>query len=643
MATLDICRKKNIRRRNWISAVCLFLSGSMALPWISGYLIQCLECKFVGISEIRLGYIAAIRMLLENKEQRTLCFCGEACIVMVIVLFLTRLSHDKPTKTVKIAEGIEIPASVGEGQHGTSRFMTEEEKGRYFAHCYYQGTAKLPEQNYGLVLGMEKSKGKEDISCITEDIHSIIIGATRSGKTRGLILQSIWLRAYSGGSMVISDPKGELYLYSKEYLEEREYQVIDFDLRQAAKSKHYNYLDIVCQAVKEKDIPKAIDATWDIVSTLVGVPKGEPLWSNGEGAVIAAAILAVVLEAPPEYHNLANVYYFVAYMCREDLMGEMPINRYFEQLPDSHPAKAVFATALIAPDKMRGSFFGSALVTLRLFSNWNIADLTSCSDFDPKELGTKKTALFIIIPDEKTTLYGLVSLMVNQTYVQLVDLANSRGGRLDKTVDFFLDEFGNFPAIPSFGSMLSVGAGRGMRFSLVLQDYQQLEKNYEKDSENIKGNCQLTVYLKSPTYKTLEELSKRTGNYTIQVKNVSNSISETDKWLIPGKESYSDSASMASRALLTADEIGRIERPYSLVLYSGKYPAVFTTPDLSKYYANREMGLGDPKHNKEILIIRDNVRAKREVKEIQLWGIWNKMDELEMEEEESKGTTFFDL
>ena len=78
-----------------------------------------------------------------------------------------------------------------------------------------------------------------------------------------------------------------------------------------------------------------------------------------------------------------------------------------------------------------------------------------------------------------------------------------------------------------------------------------------------------------------------------------------------------------SRALLTPGEVGMIERPYSLVKHTGDYPAIMTCPDLSNYHANMELGLGDKKHNQKVMLEREKEIPKHEIKEPELWGIWN--------------------
>lgn len=582
-------------------SVCMhrLLQSGMELETVSTDFWDCIYCFF------------------QFREWMPLYFFGIIQFGIICLLLLGgRESHGiASVAQQKVTDNLIIPTAVGSGQHGTARFLTEKEKQSVFASC---NSRKVPSGKGGIVLQMKKKKEEEILLYMDMDVHSLIVGSTRSGKTRRIILESIWNIARFGESMVISDPKGELFCYTKDYLEQEGYEVIDFDLRNPAKSKHYNYMQPILDAIDKGDIPTAIDYTWDIVSVFVGETKGEPLWQNGESSTIAAAILIVALDAPPEYRNMANVYFFISYMCQADDEGKMPLNEYLQKLPDTHPAKGVFAMAQIASWRTRSSFFTSALGSLKLFANWNMAELTSRSDFSFDSMGAKKTAMFLIVPDEKTTLYGLASIFVNQAYVSLVRQADRNGGRLPVDMNFLLDEFGNFPRIPSFGSMLSVGAGRGIRFNIVLQDFQQLKKNYEKDYDNVKGNCQLWIYLKTSNKDTQEEISKKLGNYTVQV-NSSNSSTSSGK---TSGSSHSANASLTHRALLTPDEVGRLRTPHSLVMFSGEYPAVMCSPDLGQYGVNRILGLGDEEYNKKVIREREMARKERKIREPELWGVW---------------------
>lgn len=119
----------------------------------------------------------------------------------------------------------------------------------------------MPEEG-GLVVGYEKNNNKEKLYYLNDDVHSLILGATRCGKTRSIILQSICFTALSGESMVITDAKGELYDYTMHYLKRLGYEVVTLDFKTPLKSIKYNFLQPVITAIKEDDKPKAVSLVW---------------------------------------------------------------------------------------------------------------------------------------------------------------------------------------------------------------------------------------------------------------------------------------------------------------------------------------------------------------------------------------------
>ena len=336
-------------------------------------------------------------------------------------------------------------------------------------------------------------------------------------------------------------------------------------------------------------------------------------------SVIAGAIMSVVFDnrEHPEYQNLTNVFSFISEMCKT-VGQQMPINKYIENLSPEHPASTIFNIARIAPEKTRGSFFTSALTTLRLFTSKSIYGMTCKSDFSLKQAGEKKTATYIILPDEKTTYYSLASLFVYQNYVSLVESADERGGELKVRVNYILDEFGNFTTIPAFSNMLTVAGGRRIRFNLFLQSFSQLENKYGKDiAENIRDNCQTWIYLKTSSNETASVIAKKLGSYTTSSYSRSSSYSKYQSG------SNSESMNLISRNLLTEDEILRIERPYVLVIQAGLYPIITKLPDISKWRFNKLFGMGDQEHNRKLRFEREGKRPIKEIEDIKLWGIWN--------------------
>ena len=599
--------------------ICAFISTIVHLNLIE---------QFTNINEITIQ--TALQSIMGDSKHFQLYMLLQFlfCLFIFLVLFV-QTNNIFESKLGNVTDKIKTPFVVGQGQHGTARWLKDNEYEKVFdKNVLSEIEAAQIEQGQnmnfkegGLVVGYKKKKDREEIYYVGDNTHSLTVGATRSGKTRTIVLQTIGNLGLAGESMILSDPKGEIYDYTSKFLEQLGYETIVIDFKNPQKSNKYNYLQPVIDAINREDYRKAEEYAWDITASLVGNEDSrmERIWKDGEMSIIAGTIMAVVYENKdhPEFQNLTNVYSFISEMCRtED--GSMPINEYITELDESNPATRIFNIARIAPEKTRGSFFTSALTTLKLFTSESIYGMTSDSDFSLKETSEKKRAIYIILPDERVTYYSLASLFVNQQYTTLVEVADSRGGELKNRTNFILDEFGNFSTIPAFANMLTVGGGRKIRFNIFLQSFAQLEQKYTREgAENILDNCQTWIYLKTANIETASKIMRKLGNYT------TSSYSKSSSYTRNQSGSNSESMNLISRPLLTEDEILRIERPYVLVINAGNYPAITKIPDLSKWRFNKLYGLGDKEHNRKVREERENSRQVREQKKMRLWGIWN--------------------
>jgi type IV secretion system protein VirD4 len=227
--------------------------------------------------------------------------------------------------------------------------------------------------------------------------------------------------------------------------------------------------------------------------------------------------------------------------------------------------------------------------------------------------------------------------MVSQLYELLVRQSDQRGGRLERRVNFVLDEFGNFTKLNDFTNKLTVAGGRGVRFNLFLQSFEQLTQKYDKETAAIvKSNCQTWIYLQADDRETLQEVCDKLGKYTTSAYQLS---SQHGKYTNP---SSSHSISLVARELLTTDEIRRIARPYQIVVGRG-HPAVMEAPDLSKWYFNRMCGLGDMEHNRKVREVREAARPilSSKTEEIPLWNIWvYYVKDLQLKEAQQRAQAF---
>lgn len=364
-------------------------------------------------SLLNMGALSIINTLITEKKVLAIFCVLELIVASFLILFTNGTKNIYHSKKVKLTDKLEIPTPIGDGQHGTSWWLQKNDYDKVFKYNTINRNKQYNEISFdsgGIITNFERTNEIEKVHFIDDNLHVLLIGSSGSGKSRSILIPSITMLGLAGENLFISDVKGELYLYTAEKLKELGYNVIALDFINFLKSNHYNYLDLVINAVEKDDIPLAESLVNDIVNVLVEKnDKTEPIWSNGEMSVIKTAIMAVVIEnkGKREYQTLTNAYYFVAEMFKTDEDGEMLIDKYMKNKDANDPIKKFFAVAGTAPSKTRGSFVAAALSTLQMFVSEYVADTIQKSDFDLRDFAKKKTAIYILLSDDKLTYHKL--------------------------------------------------------------------------------------------------------------------------------------------------------------------------------------------------------------------------------------------
>lgn len=601
-----------------------FLIVSVIITPVTIYFSYYLDSILTSKNIETLNYFSITSIVFNNKNMLKFTILIQALFMVLffILIFISKYGTFK-SEVFKVTNNISIPKNYGQGQYGTSRFATNKEFDKVYHKLKFNKKDTLINQRNsvgGIVVKFKDTLLSEEISVVADNNHTLCLGNTGAGKTRRILIETLCTLGLAGESIIVSDPKGELYQMTSDFFKSLNYEVNVLDFKTPQKSNKYNFLQPIIDAINENDIKKAEDLTWDLVECIVEKASNntDPLWENGEKSIIAGSIMTVLLENKEfeEYQNLTNVYAFISNMCQTDDNGYMPLSEYIDKMSEDNPAKRIFSISTIAPEKTRSSFFTSALATLRLFTSKSIYTMTNNSDFKLEEIGKKKCIRYIILPDERTTFYKLATLFVSQQYQALVNLADNRGGKLEIRNNFILEEFGNFTKISNFENMLTVSRSRNIRFSMFIQSFSQLETKYSKTvAQNIMDNTQIWIYLRTSSYNTAEIISKKIGSYTVSVNSQSNSFSKNNN-------NVSESMSLASRSLLTPDEILRFELPYALIMQSGHFASKVEIPDLSKWQFNKMLGLGNEEENRLIREKIENNRNCLKIEDIKLWRVW---------------------
>ena len=285
--------------------------------------------------------------------------------------------------------------------------------------------------------------------------------------------------------------------------------------------------------------------------------KSEPIWESGSKNFILAIALAMLEDSENpslgmtrekfNFYNIMKIATNTQNDC-EDLMA------YFKNRSPISKSVSLSKQVLDASDKTRGSYLSTIFDKLSMFSDMSICSLTSANEIDFSELPNKPTALFLQIPDEKETRHTLAAMVILQAYKALVAKANTYADlTLPRSVYFLLDEFGNLPKIHKLEQMITVGRSRKIWLALVVQSYAQLAKVYDdKTADIIKSNCNIQVFIGTTDLKTIEEFSKKCGNYSIMQRNVSFSSSN---------DNVGSSVSIKERPLIYPTELQQLNSP----------------------------------------------------------------------------------
>lgn len=364
-------------------------------------------------------------------------------------------------------------------------------------------------------------------ACSRPELHTFVIGDSGCGKTRRVILPAIKLIAKSGESMVIADPKGELYRKTGKALEAKGYKVKIINFRNPSLGCRWNPLQEIerlYRSMSQEDQDKAVLMLKDIVDIMKGDVESEKdaYWENVASKYIMG-VAYLILEHGEEgdltFENIAILVDEINKYVGDNKVSNrtsQKFSEYYYALPGNSLIRQNLSAFAEASERTKSSIFTVTQTMVSAFTNQeSLMDMFYQSDFSCDEIGKEKTALYIILPDNSTALYGVATLLVNQIYSALVEFADLQpGGVLPNKTVFILDEFANFAKIPSVDTMLTAARSRGMRFILVCQSMEQLHGKYGSNgAEVLLSNCRIWLYMSSRNYQFLKRLEDLCGDY----------------------------------------------------------------------------------------------------------------------------------
>ena len=347
------------------------------------------------------------------------------------------------------------------------------------------------------------------------EYHNLIIGSTGSGKTQCVIFPLVQTLCKHNESMIITDPKGEIYEKTSQMLRRKGYKIVLLNFRSPQQGNAWNPLTLPYRLWKEGNQDKAIELLDDLALNILydeSNKNADPFWEKTSAGYFAGLALGLFEDAKEEEININSISLMTT-VGEEKIGGSTYIKEYFNSKDPNGAAYINASSTILSPQETKGSILAVFKEKIKLFATRaNLSEMLSYSDFSIADIGRKKTAVFIVIQDEKKTYHSLATIFVKQVYETLIDVAYHSGGKLPVRTNFLLDEFANMPPLKDVTTMITAARSRAMRFTMIIQNFAQLNEVYgEQNAETIKGNCGNTIYLISTELKALEEISKMCG------------------------------------------------------------------------------------------------------------------------------------
>lgn len=383
--------------------------------------------------------------------------------------------------------------------------------------------------------------------------HSLIIGSTGSGKTQYMVLPAVKILARKGESMIITDPKGEIYEETAEMLKEKGYNIVLLNFRDPQKGNAWNPLYLPYSLYKEGNVDKAIELLDDLAANILYDEKAQnqdPFWEKSSADYFSGLALGLFDDAKPDEINLNSIN-LMSTIGEERCGASTYIREYFSTKDAASSAYVNASSVLMAPSETKGGILAVFKQKVKLFTSREVlSEMLAHNDFDMKDIGRQKTAVFIVIQDEKKTYHSLVTIFIKQCYETLIDVAQECGGKLPYRTNFILDEFANMPPLKDVTTMVTAARSRLIRFNFIIQNFAQLNQIYGKEqADTIKGNCGNIIYLISTEIAALEEISKLCGEKKSK---------EKDK--------------TASTPLITVSDLQRLKQGETIILRTRQWP-----------------------------------------------------------------------
>ena len=524
----------------------------------------------------------------------TLTGLGITAALLVLACLLTRKGFNwlSGYHSVHDKRGFDI---LPDGTHGTSRFMKPEEMKAVLE------TGRLDDLT-GTIYGKHRDDPLDDnrfslyiASSSKSGLagNMLVIGAPGTGKSWGFVRPMIFQCVKRRESMILTDPKAELYESTAGYLADMGYEVRVFNLLEMEHSDRWNCIG---EADYDERLIPIIAAT--IINNTSSEKEAGDFWAKAELNLLTALLYYVQNDKdvsgnalPLSQRRLGRILSLLTDN------GLATIDREIKLLPAGHPAKGPYGLFLQAKENIRGNIVIGLGNRLNVFQDKLVDALTADSTIDLTLPGHKPCAYFCILSAQDHTYAFLSSLFFTMIFSRLEQYARreTEDGKLPVPVNFVLDEFPSIGKLGDFKRSIAFTRGFRMNCIVIVQSIAQLADIYpRREWEEITACCDATICLGVNDTTSAQFISEKCGMTTIRVTNNQQPQTPLFSPVANLSRPYSQTRSNTQRALMQPDEVLRLDNAKSIVMLRGQLPMLLykvTPPEFADFKKLRTLSI----------------------------------------------------
>lgn len=393
----------------------------------------------------------------------------------------------------------------------------------------------------------------------------VIFGSTGSGKTTSFFFPNL-LSNDLKGSIIVTDPKGELYELTSKYQQDVcKRKVYKMDLMNPDYSEKYNLLENCKDSTEVLQLASSLLFNGSLsVELATGKKAGGIEWIQMAEPLLAAALFYVkTLEYP--YNNIEFAFQLLITLDSEKLGLLFQQSKDLDCMTQFNIFKQVGGA-----DRTEGSVKITLSSNMKLFTDRNINKIASKTTFNIEKFREEPSILYISYPERKSSyLAPFTAPFFSQIIDKLLDSHNKKSN----PIHLLFEEFCNIGSLNNMSINCSTVRSRKISISICLQSITQLFQVYGKDNAmSILNNLKTKIILPGMNdIETLKYIATLCGDTEISTRNIS--INNKDN-------NVSESYHKQRRKLFEDGELRTLEDNEMLVLVANKQPIL----DLQEVY-----------------------------------------------------------